>query len=175
MEFSTSLCLRLYLPLPAIPNNQQCLCKNNPKINIQGHHLITGCNEFGERQNHHKLLQNGLSKILNYTGFKNFIEENNCFNRFDSFNKQRPDISIHNPQPIGYDNDLLLDISFVSPFSGIQSGTVTNFSIKRAKKIFYAGNARFQQLKKNKYSEIATANNKFFYLLLLKFLVHYIL
>jgi hypothetical protein len=161
MEFSTSLCLRLYLPLPVIPNNQQCLCKNNPKIDIQGHHLITGCKEFGVRQNHHKLLQNGLSKILNYTGFKNSIEESNCFNRFDPFNKQRPDISIHNPQSIGYDNDLLLDISFVSPFSGIQSGSLTNFSIKRAKKNFYAANARFQ-LKKNKYSEIATANNKNF-------------
>ena len=51
-------------------------------------------------------------------------------------NIKRPDISIHNPQSIGYKNDLLLDISFVSPLTGLQIGNLTNFSSSQAKKKF---------------------------------------
>ena len=54
----------------------------------------------------------------------------------DPNNKKRPDISIHNPQTIGYENDLLLDISFVSPLIGIQNGNMVNLSINKAKKDF---------------------------------------
>ena len=89
------------------------------------------------------------------------IEENNCFTRFDTSNKLRPDISIHNPQSIGYETDLLLDISFVSPLTGTQNGNITNFSITQAKKKFRAADMRFHS-KTKKYSEIATINNKIF-------------
>jgi hypothetical protein len=98
---------------------------------------------------------------LNYSGFKNTIEETNCFTRVDPQNKKRPDISFHNSQRIGYENDLLLDISFVSALIGTQNGSITNFSISKAKKKFRAAEARFQS-KKTKYSDLAFANNKNF-------------
>jgi hypothetical protein len=161
IEFSTSLSLRLFLPLPIIPKGNLCSCKKHPSIDTTGHHLITGCNEKGARQAHHKTTQNTLSKLLNYSGFKNTIEETNCFTRVDPQNKKRPDISIHNPQSIGYENDLLLDISFVSPLTGTQNGNISNFSITQAKKKFRAAEARFQS-KKTKYSELAFVNNKNF-------------
>jgi hypothetical protein len=86
---------------------------------------------------------------LQYSGFKNTIEENNCFTRFDPSNKLRPDISIHNPQSIGYETDLLLDISFVSPLTGTQNGNITNFSTTQAKKKFRAADMRFHSKTKN--------------------------
>jgi hypothetical protein len=59
------------------------------------------------RQAHHKSTQKILSKLLTFSEFKNTIEETNCFTRLDPNNKKRPDISIHNPQTIGHENDLL--------------------------------------------------------------------
>jgi hypothetical protein len=161
IEFSNALSLRLHLPLPIIPKNQCCSCKQHTLIDATGHHLITGCKEFGARQAHHKSLQKTLSKLLQYSGFKNTIEEHNCFTRLDPSNRQRPDISIHNPQSLGYETDLLLDISFVSPLTGTQNGNITNFSITQAKKKFRAADMRFHS-KTKKYSENATINNKIF-------------
>ena len=161
IEFSTTISLRLFLNIPIISKNQICSCKLHPLIDQTGHHLVTGCKEEGVRQAHHKSTQKTLSKLLTFTGFKNTIEETNCFTRLDPNNKKRPDISIHNPQTIGYENDLLLDISFVSPLIGIQNGNMVNLSINKAKKDFRASNARYH-LKNTKYSELANDNNKKF-------------
>jgi hypothetical protein len=54
IEFSNAISLRLYLPLPIIPKNQLCSCKQNTLIDATGHHLVTGCKKFGARQAHHK-------------------------------------------------------------------------------------------------------------------------
>ena len=144
--------LRLHLLLPIIPENQSCSCKQHTLIDVNGHHLINGCKEYGARQAHHKSFQKTLSKLFHYSGFKNTIEEHNCFTRLDPSNKLRPDISIHNPQSLGYETDLLLDISFVSPLTGTQNGNITDFSISfQAKKQFTAAESRFHS-KTKKYS-----------------------
>jgi hypothetical protein len=161
IEFSTTLSLRLHLPLSNIPPNQICNCKNKVLLDPTGHHLLSGCNEGGNRQHHHKAVQFTLSKIFNFAGFRNTVEETNCFSRNDPNNHLRPDISVHNAQALKYNNDLLLDISIASPLEGIQKGTFIDLSITQGKKFFRSARARFHS-KLSKYSERARENNKSF-------------
>jgi len=88
IEFSNAISiLRLYLPLSTIPKNQLSTCKQqHALLDATGHHLVTGCKEFGARQAHHKSLQKTLSKLFQYSGFKNTIEKHNCFTRLDPSN-----------------------------------------------------------------------------------------
>ena len=70
-------------------------------------------------------------------------------------------IPIHNPQSIGYETDLLIDISFVSPLIGTQKWKHFKFLNKSSKETIqsYWCAIPFQN---KKYSEIATINNKNF-------------
>ena len=160
-EFSTALSLRLHLTLPNIPPNKICTCKSNTIIDQRGYHLLTGCKDHGIRQFHHHNLQSSISSLLKYAGFANTVEETNCFRNVDPTNNCRPDITIHHPQLLDFNNELLLDVSLASPIEGIQKGAISNLSVLTASKKFRAGLNRFQS-KMNKYSLMAKENNKSF-------------
>ena len=81
----------------------------------------------------HKTVQTVLNKIFNDVGFQTTIEQNYCFIQSDPMNKCRPDITIHNPQVLNYNNELLIDASLTSPLEGTQKGKISNLSVNAAK------------------------------------------
>jgi hypothetical protein len=160
-EYSTALSLRLHLPLVTIPLNKRCICKNNAVLDLEGHHLLTGCKENGLRQSHHKTVQIVLNKIFNDVGLQTTIEQNYCFIQSDPMNRCRPDITIHNPQVLNYNNELLIDVSLTSPLEGTQKGEISNLSVNAAKTKFRSAEIRSKQ-KLQKYNQIASDNHKSF-------------
>ena len=112
--------------------NKRCICKNYAVLDLEGHHLLTGCKENGLRQSHHNSVQIVLNKIFN-DGLQTTIEQNYCFIQSDPMNRCRPDITIHNPQVLNYNNELLIDVSLTSPLEGTQKGETSNLSVNAAK------------------------------------------
>ena len=119
---------------------------------MEGHHLLTGCKENGLRQSHHKTIQIVLNKIFNDVGLQTTIEQNYCFIQSDPMNKCRPDITIHNPQVLNYNNELLIDVSLTSPLEGTQKGEISNLSVNAAKTKFRSAENRSK--KQNKTAKI---------------------
>ena len=112
---------------------------------MEGHHLLTGCKENGLRQSHHKTVQILLNKIFNDVGLQTTVEQNYCFIQSDPMNRCRPDITIHNPQVLHYNHELLIDVSLTSPLEGTQKGEISNLSVNVAKTKFRSAASRSNQ------------------------------
>jgi hypothetical protein len=159
-DFTTALCLRLHITIPMLSNAQACNCRTKPFIDPTGHHLVTGCNEFGLRQAHHSAIERTLLQLFQYCGLIVKAEEQNCFYSPIYNDQKRPDISIFNAHLIGYEKKVILDLSVASPLNGAANGTLQPLS-RSAANSFHAANIRTNQ-KFSKYKTLANNNNLIF-------------
>jgi hypothetical protein len=143
-----------------LSNTQICNCRSKPLIDPTGHHLVTGCNEFGLRQAHHSAIERVLLQLFQYCGLIVKAEEQNCFYSPNYNDQKRPDISIFNAHLIGYEKKVIIDLSIASPLQGAANGTLQTLSRSTANS-FHAANKRVHQ-KYSKYKDLANDNNLIF-------------
>ena len=164
IDFSTTLKIRLFLNFNQIASEQRCKCKVkniHPIIDKKAHHLISGCNKGGNHFAYHMNIEQELNRLFTYCGLKCTVEQKHCFRQLENSDNKRPDICIKNYHLLGYSQEIILDLSIVTPFTGVQNGILEPISIKNAKHKLRNANIRAKQ-KVTKYEESCKRNNYLF-------------
>lgn len=135
-EYATMLRYRLLMPQRNIPEGLACTCKYRTKVDMYGHHLVTGCGCDGYRHRTHDTLVNEMCAISTYCGLWAKREELHVFKTASPNSNKRPDVSLINPFPgddflqqgMHNNNKLVLDVQMTSPIPGSQSGVFANMT-----------------------------------------------
>jgi hypothetical protein len=119
-EMVIALRYRLFLPQIGINAGGRCDCARHPRLDTNGHHLMTGCGKHGVRHATHDGLVSELHSILNYFGVRNRVEELGCFQLGVPDNNRRPDLSIMEG-PIS-ELKTVTDVQITCPINGAGGG-----------------------------------------------------
>ena len=139
-ELQTNLCYKYSLPLPQHKNRSfSCICG---EANPDPHHLISGCQNGGFSVKTHNAINRELAEICKFSNLHFTFEDRSFKNRFEgglvdahgnSHPTVIPDITIHNPQLLGYPpnvSKVLLDVSVVGYTAGLRNNTTPNAAFK---------------------------------------------
>jgi hypothetical protein len=161
-QYETIMRVRLFLPIRKLIEGTICACNQTPKVRVDvtGHHLITGCGMHGTRHEQHDMMVLELTHMAGYCGFLTRREPVGCFHTTEPSDEKRPDLAILNPQVSellpeldGSNSKLILDVQITSPIPGSQSGVframtpgVSRTANHEANKAYNSKNRKYKRL-----------------------------
>jgi len=163
-EFRTYLRYRYLIPQDSV--GLVCNCDAKPHLDDFGIHLSSGCNKENLRTGIHDALVLELESSLKHAGFHIKHEERGLFDNLERDKENRPDISINNPNNLGYGDStqpavtkIIIDVSVTCALDGAKTGIIkAPDNRQKAKTVGSRVNSRYQE-KFNHYHKLLSTIN----------------